>query len=109
MKRRWPFLAPLQFNYAMRSCHKTKETVSFNCYLVRKLYAQLLQDTQFPRREVILDGVAFDRRTVDSMKEVQTALFTLRDSSLVGFGWKRAKLLLMLNENEVRLMLESEY
>ncbi len=109
MKRRWPLLAPLEFNYAMRTCRNTKETVSFSCDQVRKLYTELLQDTQFLRREVILDGAVFDRRMVDSKKQVQTARFTLRDSSLVGFRWKRAKLLLMLNENEVRLILESEY
>jgi hypothetical protein len=110
IKKRWPFLAPLQFNYAMSSCHKAKETVHFSCARIYELYAKLLQDNQFPRREVILDGVAFDRRTMDLKKSFRnTAQFTLRDTSLIGFHYKRAKLLLNLNQYEVQLMLESDY
>ena len=93
----------------MRNCHNGKETVYFTYVRIHELYEKLLLDDQLPLKEVILNGVGFDRRTVDSKKSVDTAAFTLRDSGLFGFRYKRAKLLLMLNENEVRLMLESEY
>ena len=109
IKERLPFLEPLQFNYAISKWQRQRETIHFSCDRIRELYAKLLQDNEFTRGDVILNGVTFDRRTVDSTKEVLTAQFTLRDSSLIGFPWKRAKLLLMIDQNEVRLMVENGY
>lgn len=109
IKERFPFLEPLQFNYAISNLRPQSETIHFSYVRTRELYAKLLQDNEFLRGNVILNGVAFDRRTVDSTQEVLTAQFTLRDSCLIGFPWKRAKVLLMIDQNEVQLMFENGY